>query len=150
MNRSIGRPRSKSRWRHGALLAALLAMVGCVGTEPPATRLTALEKQGHSLFLDHCALCHGDEARGDGELPGVLTPAADLTHIAARRGGKFPTDEVARFIDGRLPLDAHRSPEMPVWGRVLSPEFADPEIREEVTRGKISALVAYLRSIQVE
>ena len=58
--------------------------------------------------------------------------------------------EIARVIDGRIPVDAHRSPEMPVWGRVISTEFADPGIREEVTRGKVSALVLYLRSIQVE
>jgi hypothetical protein len=79
-----------------------------------------------------------------------MTPAADLTRIAARRGGDFPSGEIARFIDGRMPVDAHRSPEMPVWGRVMSTEFADPGFREEVTRGKVSALVLYLRSIQVE
>jgi mono/diheme cytochrome c family protein len=146
----IGTPRAKTRWRHSVLLAALLATVGCANSKPPAVQLLALEEQGRSLFLDHCALCHGDDARGDGELPGLMTPAADLTHIAARRGGDFPFGEIARVIDGRMPVDAHRSPEMPVWGRVLSTEFADPGFREEVTRGKISALVSYLRSIQAE
>jgi mono/diheme cytochrome c family protein len=132
------------------LLAALLATVGCANSKPPAAQLAAVEKQGRSLFVDHCALCHGDDARGEGALPGLMTPAADLTRIAARRGGDFPSGEIARFIDGRIPVDAHRSPEMPVWGRVMSTEFADPGFREEVTRGKVSALVLYLRSIQVE
>jgi mono/diheme cytochrome c family protein len=132
------------------LLAALLATVGCTSSKPPAAQLTALEGQGRSLFVDHCALCHGDDARGDGALLGLMTPAADLTRIAVRRGGAFPSGEIARFIDGRMPVDAHRSPEMPVWGRVMSIEFADPGVREEVTRGKLSALVWYLRSIQVE
>jgi mono/diheme cytochrome c family protein len=132
------------------LLAALLATAGCTNSKSPAAELSALEHQGRSLFVDHCALCHGDEARGHGALPGLMTPAADLTHIAARRGGEFPSGEIARFIDGRIPVDAHRSPEMPLWGRVLALEFDDPEIRDEVTRGKVSALVFYLRSIQVE
>ena len=150
MGGSIGTLRSKTRWRHSALLAALLTTAGCANSESPGAQLTALEKQGRSLFLDHCALCHGNDARGDGALPGLMTPAADLTRIAERRGGEFPSREIARYIDGRMPLDAHRSPEMPVWGRVISVEVADPGIREEVTRGKISALVAYLQSIQIE
>ena len=151
MDWSVWLLRSKSwGWHRRALLGVLIATVGCSSSPPPAAQLTALESQGRSLFVDHCALCHGEDARGEGALPGLLTPAADLTRIAARRGGRFPTDEIARYIDGRVPVDAHRSPEMPVWGRVLSTEFADPGFREEVTRGKISALVSYLRSIQVE
>ena len=43
---------------------------------PPAEQLTALEKQGGRLFADNCALCHGYDARGDGALPGLMTPAA--------------------------------------------------------------------------
>lgn len=150
MDGCIGTARSRARWRHQALLAALLATVGCVDSQPPAAQLTVLERQGRALFLDHCALCHGDDARGDGAVPGLMTPAADLTRIAARRGGDFPSGEIARFIDGRMPVEAHRSPEMPVWGRVMSTDIADPDLREEVTRGRISALVLYLRSIQVE
>lgn len=150
MDGSIGTLRSKARWRHSVLLAALLATAGCASSKPPAAELATIEKQGRSLFVDHCGLCHGDDARGDGALPGLMTPAADLTRIAARRGGDFPLLEIGRFIDGRMPVDAHRSPEMPVWGRVMSTEFADPEVRDEVTRGKISAIVLYLRSIQVE
>ena len=133
-----------------ALLAALAAASGCANSQQPSAQLLVPEEQGRELFVDHCALCHGDAADGQGALPGMLMPAADLTRIAARRGGEFPASEVARFIDGRLPIDAHRSPEMPVWGRVISGEFADPKLREEVTRGRVSALVAYLRSIQVE
>jgi mono/diheme cytochrome c family protein len=150
MDGSIGTPRPRARWHESVLLVALLAATSCASAQPPAVQLTALEDQGRLLFVDHCALCHGDEARGDGALPGLMTPAADLTRIAARRGGDFPSGEIARFIDGRMPVDAHRTAEMPIWGRVMSTEFADRDIREEVTRGKISALVAYLRSIQVE
>lgn len=133
-----------------AVPAALLGIVGCANSTSPTAQLARLEGQGRELFVDHCALCHGDDARGDGALPGLMTPAADLTRIAARRGGDFPSGEIARFIDGRIPIEAHRSPEMPVWGLVMSTEFDDRDVREEVTRGKISALVWYLRSIQVE
>lgn len=150
MDGCVGTIGSRTWRRCGALLVALLATAGCAESDTPAAQLTGLERQGRSLFLDHCALCHGDDARGDGALPGLMTPAADLTHIAVRNGGEFPSAEVARFIDGRIPIEAHRSPEMPVWGRVISTEIHDPDVREEVTQGKISALVFYLRSIQVE
>jgi len=46
----------------------------------------------------------------------LTTPPADLTRIAARRGGSFPDGEVARFVDGRFDLPAHGTREMPVWG----------------------------------
>jgi mono/diheme cytochrome c family protein len=150
MERSNGTLRSRTRWRHSVLLAALLATVSCANSQPPAAQYAALQKQGRSLYVDHCELCHGADARGEGELPGLSTPPADLTRIAVRRGGDFPSGEIAHYIDGRMPIDGHRSPDMPVWGRVMSTEFGDPSVREEVTRGKISALVSYLRSIQVE
>jgi hypothetical protein len=150
MNGSFGTLRSRARWRHSLLLALLLSTAGCTNSKPPAAQLTGLEEQGRTQLRDHSALCHGDEGRGDGALPGLMTPAADLTRIAARRGGDFPFGEIALYVDGRIPIDAHRSPEMPVWGRVIGAEIADPSIREAVTRGRVSALVAYLRSIQVE
>ena len=150
MDASIRALRSRTRGRHAAVLAALLAMAACAQSPSPSEQLADAEKQGRSLFLDNCALCHGDDARGDGPLPGLKGPAADLTRIAARRGGNFPAGEIAHYIDGRMPIDAHRAPEMPVWGRVMSSEFADPKLRETVTQGRISAIVLYLRSIQID
>ena len=144
MTRRIG-----STLRLATIATAIAATVAaCGGAPPPAEQLTGLEAQGRELFVDNCALCHGDDAKGDGALPGVKGPAADLTRIAARRDGKFPFGEIALYIDGRMPVDAHRAPEMPAWGRVMGSEVQDPKLREQVTRGKISALVAYLRSIQ--
>ena len=94
-------------------------------------------------------LCHGPEGDGHGLASlGPQPPSVDLTRIAARRGGRFEASEVARFIDGRAPIEAHRA-DMPVWGDGLSVEVNDWELREEVTRGRISALVAYLRTLQV-
>jgi mono/diheme cytochrome c family protein len=132
-------------------LAALLASAACASPEPASVPSVALVGQGRTLFESHCALCHGEDAKGDGVFaPDLMTQPADLSRIAARRGGEFPAEDVARFIDGRIPVEAHRSAEMPVWGNVISLEFVDAGTREEVTRGKLSALVAYLRSIQVE
>ncbi len=96
-----------------------------------------LSQVGERLYTDHCAFCHGSDAKGEGPALGILmTTPKDLTRIAARRGGTFPVREVRELIDGRDPIGGHRSPEMPRWGEYWS----------EPT--KLDAVVAYLRLIQ--
>jgi mono/diheme cytochrome c family protein len=108
-----------------------------------------LVQLGAPLYVQHCASCHGREGRGDGPAAPALTRRpADLTAIAARRGGAFPAAEIARFIDGRFELPAHGSREMPVWGERFGEEVPDPEIKDSIARGNIACLVEYLKSIQ--
>lgn len=105
---------------------------------------------GAEMFQQYCAVCHGRDARGDGPAAASLrTPPADLTRIAARRGGAFPVADVASFIDGRFEVDAHGSREMPIWGRRLAEPIAIGTTGEEVARGRIQILVEYLRTLQV-
>ena len=56
-----------------------------------------------------------------------------------RGGNAFP-------LPFRVP--AHGTREMPVWGRILGEKIAEGTSEEEVARGRIDALVAYLISIQ--
>jgi mono/diheme cytochrome c family protein len=142
------------RWKIAILGAAVVA--AAAGADPPAvedSKLGAgnlLVRQGEQQFARYCAACHGIEGRGDGPAAGALTkPPADLTRIAARRGGKFPDAEIASFIDGRFELAAHGTREMPIWGRRLAEPIAEDATGEEVARGRIELLVAYLKTIQV-
>ena len=73
---------------------------------------------------------------------------ADLTAIAKRRGGEFPTGKIAQFIDGRFELPAHGSREMPVWGERFGADVPDAGVGESISRGNIASLVEYLKSIQ--
>jgi mono/diheme cytochrome c family protein len=94
-------------------------------------------RDGAQLFADHCALCHGADAEGRGVVsPQLMWTPADLTRIASRHGGAFPTAEVFELIARRDPLGNHQSPEMPRWGKYWKDD------------SKIDALVEYLRSIQ--
>lgn len=109
-----------------------------------------LADMGETLYLRHCASCHGADARGAGPVAGSLkTPPADLTAIASRRGGRFPAGEVARFIDGRFEIPAHGSREMPVWGQRFGAAIPESGIGESIARGNIATLVEYLKSIQL-
>jgi hypothetical protein len=40
----------------------------------------------------------------------------DLTMLAKKNGGKFPTDRVRSYIEGATVAPAHGSRAMPVWG----------------------------------
>jgi mono/diheme cytochrome c family protein len=105
---------------------------------------------GEREFATHCAVCHGLDARGDGPAAKALrTAPADLTRIAARRGGDFPSGEVAEKIDGRFEVTAHGTREMPVWGVHLATPIAEDASGAEVARGRIDLLVEYLHAIQV-
>ena len=108
-----------------------------------------LVEQGRADFQTLCASCHGLEGRGDGPAaPALNQVPADLTRIAARRGGSFPDSEVATYIDGRFELTAHGTREMPVWGEKLGQEIAPDVHPDEVVRGRIVTLVEYLKTIQ--
>ena len=108
-----------------------------------------LAQMGAEVFPRYCASCHGLRGEGDGPTAEALkTRPADLTRIAARRGGTFPAGEIARFIDGRFAIPAHGSREMPVWGERFGEMYPEPGVAEEVARGKIATLVEYLKSIQ--
>lgn len=132
-----------------------LALVGALFSFGAGTAMAApafdpvLAEMGAEAFPRYCGSCHGVRGEGDGPAAGSLRPPpADLTRIAARRGGSFPAGEIARFIDGRFELPAHGSRVMPVWGERLGEAIPDASVGEEITRGKIAVLVEYLRSIQ--
>jgi mono/diheme cytochrome c family protein len=108
---------------------------------------------GRNVFRVYCASCHGPEARGDGTIAKYLTVRpADLTVLARREAGGFPTDRVLAVIDGRQAVAGHGNRDMPIWGEVFQKANAldeqPPEVREQEVRRRIDSLVAFLASIQ--
>jgi mono/diheme cytochrome c family protein len=90
---------------------------------------------GRQLFLDYCASCHGLEERGNGLVASALRKRpSDLTRIR-KKDGRFPAEQVRKYITGETVLPVHGEREMPVWGSVLR----EPEL---------TSLVKYLESIQ--
>jgi mono/diheme cytochrome c family protein len=101
---------------------------------------------GRTMFKEYCASCHGLDGRGDGPAAAALRkPPADLTELAHRHGGKFPSGYVAMTLKNFAP-SAHGSGEMPVWGPLLSSvsrDAADLHLR-------INNIVSYIESIQAK
>ena len=86
---------------------------------------------------------------GDGPVaPFFKLSPPDLTRIARRHGGEFPTEQVRKIIDGREVRAPHGTREMPVWG--LEFYFANPDnpLRAKEADVLVGKLVEYLRSVQ--
>ena len=135
----------------GALAAAALCGVtlmakdaGPAGQDQPQGNYAAL---GSSLYKTYCIACHGDSARGDGPLAASLPrKPANLTEIAKRAKGVYPRDLVFRIIDGRVKVQGHGGPDMPVWGDAFmrTTDASD----EAAVKHRIEALVDYLQTLQ--
>ncbi len=74
----------------------------------------------------------------------------DLTHIASRSGGKFPTLNVHEWIDGQKIRPGHGSREMPVWGWEFYAVTGDDGARRNRADKLITRLVDFLRSVQTQ
>jgi mono/diheme cytochrome c family protein len=136
-------------WRALVALALMSALgLGVAGqqtgrTPPP---LVIPSMSGGDLFRFYCASCHGRDGKGDGPVATALNRRPpDLTSIARRNSGRFPTDRVERFVTGdREPSPAHGSAEMPVWGPIF--RALDPQ--DQMNRVRIENVVAFIESIQ--
>lgn len=133
------------------VLASLGVLVAACSTVPPQ-RKTVSEMPGMEMYQTFCASCHGVGGKGDGPVaPLVKIGVPDLTRLAQRDGGEFPTEDVRRIIDGRFDRPAHGPRDMPVWGwqfyNSTSMDDANERARVDALIGR---LVDYLRSIQVE
>ena len=134
-------------------IAVGVALASCASEGPKRTPAPGadpvLAEIGEEVYRRRCAVCHGESGQGDGPAAGALRVApADLTRISARRGGAFPDGEIARFIDGRFPVLAHGTREMPIWGERLGEQIPEASVSEDVVRGQISVLLEYLKAIQ--
>jgi len=130
-----------------ALLVAggFLAVSGAL-VAPPTGPDADAAAHGKIIYVRYCASCHGVEGRGDGPAAGDLkVPPANLQALAAKNGGRFPFDKVARSIDGREKTRGHSTPDMPIWGEIFAKTAGtdSPSVESAVGR-----LAHYLWSIQ--
>jgi len=108
---------------------------------------------GQSRFLDHCAVCHGEDAKGGRDAPLAKVwpkPPADLTTLAARNDGVFPTEYVMSTIDGYLRAKTHGTT-MPQFGGLLDGPamvWTDSNGVATPTPVALVELAGYLESIQ--
>lgn len=139
-----------------APLMTLLFAVLALAPHGAAQAADDAHKAAMQDFQANCSPCHGWGGAGDGPVASVLKVAPpDLTKIAQRNGGKFPTHAVLKMIDGTGMPQAHGTKQMPVWGGWFTFEAmaealdtGDKSPVMEKVDARLHALVAYLESIQ--
>ena len=123
--------------------AAASSPRGQAGAQPAAPVKTV---PGSTIYMQYCASCHGTSGKGDGVVaPHLRRRPTDLTKITSQNKGVYPTDQLARVIDGRETARTHGNPDMPVWGDALKKSLDGDE---EIVKQRIRELVRYIESIQ--
>jgi len=131
-------------------LKALILAVACAIASGQTTKIKEVPVKlsgatdGAELYREHCAVCHGIDAKGAGPAAAALKKApTDLTTVSKRNGGKFPALAVQQKIKGGEIVE-HGTVEMPIWGKLLIPSGkgkADADMR-------VYALMQYIEKIQ--
>jgi mono/diheme cytochrome c family protein len=101
------------------------------------------KENGAVLYREHCARCHGASGTGGASAVSSRKAPPDLTKYAMRNGGVFPSERLARIIDGR-DAPSHIDGGMPVWGTTFRRATKDGGD----AKARIDALVRFLQSIQ--
>ena len=75
---------------------------------------------GQEMYTAYCAVCHGNDGKGNGPAAEALkVPPPDLTILARKNDNSYPSDRVRSAIAGDVRLPAHGSKDMPVWGELF-------------------------------
>jgi mono/diheme cytochrome c family protein len=116
--------------------------------ESPKNPVAEKPSSGQKLFRRSCAVCHGNDLKGNGPAPPPFQDVPpDLTTLAQRNGGKFPDAYVIEVLRHGVVLPAHGPAEMPDWG----PEFRAGEgLDETQVTLRISDLKNYIKSVQAK
>ena len=131
-----------------ALAAAIMALSPLAGQADESVIVL-----GKSAYGALCAVCHGDDAKGGGEVAELFeVKPPDLTGLAERAGGDYPFSEVYEILVVGMQAPGHGS-EMPIWGDYF---MADALEDRGVTRsdavsiaaGRALALTYYLETLQ--
>ena len=132
------------------VLIALLTAAFVIGARA-ADRSKELTDQpaslsGPQLYSSYCAICHGADGKGGGPFaPQLKVWPPDLTQLAKKNSGSFPSMHVAEVIDGEFQRPAHGSRDMPIWGPIFRTLAHG---HEDSAQRRINRLVNYLESIQ--
>jgi len=101
---------------------------------------------GAEMYKTYCAVCHGTDGKGNGPAAEALkTPPSDLTTLASRNEGKYPSLKIAAIIRGEAVLAAHGSKEMPIWGNLF---WTMSGGHEAEVQQRVSNLNRYIESLQ--
>ena len=115
-------------------------------TKPIKKPVEEAGPSGEKLYKQDCAVCHGNDLKGNGPAPPPFKDVPpDLSTLAKRHGGKFPEKYFEDVLRNGVVIPAHGSPEMPTWG-------ADFRTREHLDSTQVTLRITnlsnYIKSLQ--
>jgi len=104
---------------------------------------------GESMYANYCAVCHGNNGKGNGPAAKALSVSpADLTRLARQNHGKFPDSHVYAVIHGDTNLvAAHGTKDMPAWAALFDQSSGGTQ-PDAVVHQRISNLTKHVESLQ--
>jgi len=140
--------------RSAAIFCALaVSCIGnCAAQEKPAKpgKTARIPTSGAALYKQNCAVCHGNDGKGNGPPPAsspFTAPAPDLTTLSQRFKGTFPDAYIQTILLSGVKVQDHGPSEMPVWGTIFT---ATTKSDEKQVALRITNLTNYLRSLQAK
>jgi mono/diheme cytochrome c family protein len=132
-------------------LSAFMVAQGTPAQAPTVKRVPITDtpsNSGKAMFNSYCAVCHGTDGKGNGPAaPAMKTTPTDLTVLAVKNGGKYPSAHVSSVIRGQAALPSHGSADMPVWGPLFS---SISQGHEAQVQQRVSNLVKYIETLQAK
>ncbi len=125
--------------------AAIALPLALSAQEPVSAGCKPLkDASGPALFADNCTFCHGGDGKGGGPLAKALRLAPpDLTTLAARMEGRFPSEHVLYMLRNGGGQKSDGDKAMPVWAEIFAHECGDAYAKQAVLE-----LERHLRTIQ--
>ncbi len=103
---------------------------------------------GKEMFSNYCAVCHGSDGKGNGPAASAMkTPPIDLTLLAQKNGGKYPSAHVSTVLRGQSGLSSHGNADMPVWGPLFS---SISNGHQGEVQQRIANLTKYVETLQAK
>jgi mono/diheme cytochrome c family protein len=134
------------------LLPMMFALTNVAGAQEKVIEKAPVHQSdpssGHAMYVSYCAACHGPDGKGNGPAASEFkVPPTDLTLLAKKNHGEFPSDHVWAVLHFGTKARAHGTSTMPVWGDLLHSLDPSDSSKEEL---RIANLVSYLKTLQAK
>ncbi|MEJ2115353.1 MAG: cytochrome c [Gammaproteobacteria bacterium] len=132
---------------------SLMLFFGCLNIATSQELQEAINA-GKTEYTRSCALCHGEDGKGNGIYASkLLVKPTNITLLQKENNGVFPTRAIFQIIEGKDNLKVHGPKVMPVWGDRFNHEsllYVDRRFTKTFVRGRIFELLLYLEEIQLQ
>jgi mono/diheme cytochrome c family protein len=133
--------------------SAATATAGIAQHATPKIKIVSIKPtsstSGQQMYTAYCAVCHGTDGRGGGPAASALKAhPVDLSQLSQTNGGVYPGNRVSDILKSGVPLSAHGSAEMPIWGELFFSLNSTSQADSMIVQQRIHNINDYLKTLQ--